>query len=385
MEPDGSQAEARDAAVHRSSRDPDALRARLEPWLGERLGASAVIGQLRATDTNGMSSETMLFDVDRGGASDRLDLVARIAPEVTDVPVFPSYNLGQQFRAIERVGERSTVPVPKVWWFEDDPAVLGTPFFVMTRVDGSVPPDVMPYNFGGNWLFDADPDDQRRLQDSSVDVLARLHAIADPEHEFDFLADAARTGSPLRRKVDRTRDWYEWVIGGRVSDAQARVPVLDEAFAWLEAHWPAEEGPTVLAWGDSRIGNVLYRDFEPVAVLDWEMACLCPRELDVAWMVYAHDVFEDIAADLGMPGMAEFLRLDDVVATYEAASGARLADLQFFTVLAAIQYAIVFLRTGQRAVHFGEREAPAHPEELLMNRRGLERTMTDDWNARSRS
>ena len=58
-------------------------------------------------------------------------------------------------------------------------------------------------------------------------------------------------------------------------------------------HWPADEGPTVLSWGDSRIGNVMYRDFEPVAVLDWEMAGLGPREVDVGWFIYAHRVFEE--------------------------------------------------------------------------------------------
>ena len=33
---------------------------------------------------------------------------------------------------------------------------------------------------------------------------------------------------------------------------------------------------TVFNWGDSRIGNMLWRDFEPVAVLDWEMATVGP-------------------------------------------------------------------------------------------------------------
>ena len=55
----------------------------------------------------------------------------------------------------------------------------------------------------------------------------------------------------------------------------------------------------VLAWGDSRIGNVLYEDFRPVAVLDWEMATLGPRELDVAWIIFAHKVFQELAGLAG--------------------------------------------------------------------------------------
>ena len=37
-----------------------------------------------------------------------------------------------------------------------------------------------------------------------------------------------------------------------------------------------------------RIGNMLYRDFAPVAVLDWEMATVGPREVDLAWMIFLH-------------------------------------------------------------------------------------------------
>ena len=42
----------------------------------------------------------------------------------------------------------------------------------------------------------------------------------------------------------------------------------------------------MLSWGDSRIGNVLYEDFRPVAVLDWEMATVGPRALDVSWIIF---------------------------------------------------------------------------------------------------
>ena len=59
-----------------------------------------------------------------------------------------------------------------------------------------------------------------------------------------------------------------------------------------------------MSWGDSRIGNILYRDFVPAAVLDWEMAGLGPRELDLAWLVYSHRVFQDIAGSMGLPGTA---------------------------------------------------------------------------------
>jgi len=368
-------------ALQRSSRDPDQLRRRLERWLATKLppGAAPVVGSLEGTSANGMSSETLLFDAEwaRDGARRPQRLVARVAPDTADVPVFPSYDLDRQYQAIGLVDRLTAVPVPPVWWSEPDPEPLGAPFFVMGRIDGQVPPDVMPYNFGDSWLFDAHPADQRRLQDATVAVLAELHAIEHPEERFAFLALDAPGDTPLRRRVSHTRAWYEFAAAG----LGRRSPLVERGFAWLDAHWPADEGPTVACWGDSRIGNVMYRDFAPVAVLDWEMAALGPRELDVAWLIYGHRIFEDIANSMDLPGMPQFLRPDDVAGRYESLTGHTLRDLGFYGTYAALQYAIVFLRTGHRQVHFGEVDAPSHVDDLVMNREPLERMLAGNyWN-----
>jgi aminoglycoside phosphotransferase (APT) family kinase protein len=120
---------------------------------------------------------------------------------------------------------------------------------------------------------------------------------------------------------------------------------------------------------------MMFRDFEPVAVLDWEMAALGPRELDVAWMTFAHRAFEDLAAFFEMPGMPEFMRPDDVAATYESLTGFTPRDLEFYMTYCALQWAIVFLRTGQRAIHFGEEKKPDDVDDLLRNREPLERML----------
>ena len=62
--------------------------------------------------------------------------------------------------------------MPRVLWLETGSDAIGVPFFVMERVDGIVPPDVLPYTFGDNWFYDASPEDQERLQRASVEVLA---------------------------------------------------------------------------------------------------------------------------------------------------------------------------------------------------------------------
>jgi aminoglycoside phosphotransferase (APT) family kinase protein len=364
--------------LQRSSRDLEQVRRRLEAWLGCRLpdGARPEVKDLRATSANGMSSETLLFDAS-WSEGDRVrteEMVARVAPGDDDVPVFPVYDLERQFRAMQKVAELTVVPVPTVWWYEPDPAAIGSPFFVMSRVHGAVPPDVLPYNFGDSWLFSMSPREQRELQDATVGLLAGLHAVPRPEEEFAFLALDQPGASPLRRHVAKTREWYEFAAAD-----VGRSSLVEQGFHWLEAHWPATEGPAVLSWGDSRIGNVMYRGTRPVAAFDWEMAALGPRELDVAWLVWAHRNFEDLTAEMALPGMPDFLRPEDVVATYRELTAYELCDMEFYLAYSAVQFGIVYLRTGRRSVHFGERAMPEDPDELLINRRPLERVVTDRY------
>jgi aminoglycoside phosphotransferase (APT) family kinase protein len=358
-----------------STRDRAALRERLERWLMRRFG-EAELSPLTGPATNGMSSETLLFEASwrEGGARRSASLVARVAPDPAAVPVFPSYDMERQFRVMRALGELGALPVPRVLWCETDAAVLGAPFFVMERVPGEVPPDIPPYSFGQSWLSKATPEQLARLQEGSVALLAALFRIERPTQRFAFLASDRPGATPLRRFVAELRGFYDWVSADGL-----RSPLLERCFAWLDAHWPRHEGPSVLSWGDARIGNVLYRDFTPVAALDWEMAALGPPELDVAWMIALHRFFDDLAQAAGMPGMPELLRRDDVAASYEKQTGYAPRDLDFYTLLAALRHGIVMFRIARRMAHFGEVALPQDVDDMIAHRAMLERMLAGEY------
>jgi aminoglycoside phosphotransferase (APT) family kinase protein len=364
-----------DLRLQRSSRDASTLPTRLAGWLAAVLpeGADPVVTLHSGVDANGMSSETLILDVAWTEGSERRlgEYVARVAPAPEDLPVFPSYALQEQYDAIRIVGETTDVPVPQVRWMERTGEVLGTPFFLMDRIEGLVPQDVLPYNFGDNWLHDAAPEDQRRLQDATIDVIARLHGIPDAATTFAFLDPAHPGDTPLARNLARTRAWYDFAVADI-----GRSPLVERGLDWLEAHLP-DTDEAVLCWGDSRIGNVLYRDFEPVGVLDWEMAAIGPRELDLSWVVFAHQVFETITGMLELPGMPHFLREEDVKATYQALTGVQVGDLHWYHVYNAVQWCIVFMRTGARQIHFGEIERPDDLESLFHHKPLMERLLAE--------
>lgn len=357
-----------------NSLDPDALTQRIAAWLVELIGEDDLDGPITISDvqtpeSGGMSSVTLLFSASwlSSGVDWTERLVARLPPDDSSYPVFPRYDLGLQMEVMRAVAAHSDVPVPTVLGVDPTGERVGAPCGLMKAVQGQAPSDNPPYVFGG-WLYDASPADRRALQDATVAAIAGVHEIPGPT---SLLPQLAANGDPLRAHVAGQRDYYEWT---RAEDG-LRIPVLERAFDWLEAHWPADPGPSVLSWGDARPGNILFDDFTAAAVLDWEMAAIAPREVDLGWVVFIHRFFQDIAEVFELPGLPDFCRTADVVATYESLTGHTVRDLEWYVVYAALRHGIVMSRIKRRMAHFGEETLPDDPDDYVMHRAALEQLL----------
>jgi aminoglycoside phosphotransferase (APT) family kinase protein len=351
-----------------SERDLDALAGQLSEWLRDKVGADGppVISDLQRPLSGGLSSASVLFDAHwkSGGRTEGGAFVARMIPEEGAFPVFEKYDLELQYRVITEIAAATDVPVPRLRWLETGSAVCGAPFFVMDRVPGRIPGDNPPYVFAG-WLYDATTAERAELTRNTLDVLARIHALPEPARRFPELDGP---GTALRRHIESDRAWYHWALAGDGYE----IPLIERAFDWLDQNFPDDPGPDVLSWGDARPGNIIYEGFSPVAVLDWEMAALGPRELDLAWMIFLHRFFQDIATGFGFPGLPDFLRRDEVVAHYEEVSGHTVEDLDFYLTYAALRHAIVMARIKRRMIHMGEDTAPVERDDYIMHRATLE-------------
>lgn len=354
-------------------RDPEQIGADLAPWLAQVLDADGPVRVSEVvTPESGYSGATILFAAtwQSGGKEQRRELVAKLPPEQSSFPVFPTYDFALQRDVIGAV-RAAGVPAPEVVALEETGEVLGAPVLLFARVGGEVPSDNPPYVFGG-WVMDATLEQHRRMLTSSMDVLAKVHTV-------DPAAVPSLHGGPdaLRRHVDEQRAYYEWTM----REDGVHVPILEEAFAWLEQHWPAEVSETVLCWGDARIGNIGYDDFAAESAFDWEMACAAPPELDLAWFCFLHRFFQDIAEVFELPGMPDFLHRDDVVAAYEAASGRTVRDFDWYLMYAALRDGIVMSKIRRRMIHYGQESVPVDPDEYVMHHATLRRMLdgTYDW------
>jgi aminoglycoside phosphotransferase (APT) family kinase protein len=97
----------------------------------------------------------------------------------------------------------------------------------------------------------------------------------------------------------------------------------------------------VLSWGDSRIGNIIWDDFQAAAVLDWEMASLAQPEMDLGWFLYFDSQFTD---PLGVPRPGGFPSHEETIERYSESMGRRMQDLFFYEIFAGFRFAVVMLR-----------------------------------------
>jgi aminoglycoside phosphotransferase (APT) family kinase protein len=198
----------------------------------------------------------------------------------------------------------------------------------------------------------------QRLERATVEILADLHAIEDGP-ELGFLRPDAPGETALGTQLAYQSRYYDWAREGR------RIALLEEAIAALERTLPSTRA-SVLNWGDSRPGNIIYRDFEPVAVLDWEMATVGPPEVDVAWLTFFQRFFAHLADRFGLPPVPAMFVPAEVAATYQRRSGRSLGDLAWFEAFAGLRFGIILARMSLRNIAFGIQEPPTDNNDLVM-------------------
>lgn len=339
-------------------RDLERGARKLETWLRRKLpdAEDLRISELVAPQSSGFSNETLLFDLSYTQEAVRRQepLVVRIQP--TGYQVFPEYDLSLQYRAMSRLAH-TDVPVPKMFWLEEeDTGVFGAPFYVMGQVEGRVPTDQPPYHAGG-WLHDVTPAEREAIWLAGFDVMARIHRLDLDATGFGFLRRPELGGSGLDQELAFYDRYLEWAAAGRPQ------PVIEAAREWLLANRPGDE-PESLVWGDARIGNIIYEETRPVAVLDWEMANVGSPEKDLGWAIFLDRHHSE---GIETPRLEGFPSYADTVAYYEERSGHRVKHLEYYQIYAGYRFGVVMLRIAQQLVHYGLMSAEQGREMELNN------------------
>ncbi|NUU26057.1 MAG: phosphotransferase family protein [Streptomycetaceae bacterium] len=220
------------------------------------------------------------------------------------------------------------VPVPAVIARCDELGVLGAPFYVMEKVEGTV------------FRSDADlaaltPDAATSLAHGFVDTMAALHLVDPGRVGLDGFG---RADGYLARQVRR------W---GRQLEAtcEREIPGFAELAAKLGADIPAQPRAAVVH-GDYRLDNVIVDPHAPHgvrAVLDWEMATLGDPLADLGlfhlyWIGW-HGIDNPIAGTPGaLPG---FPAWETLAERYATRTGLNLERFAWYAAFACFKLAVI--------------------------------------------
>jgi len=268
--------------------------ARLEQFLTARL--SSFRGPLRVRQYEGGQSNPTYHLGSSGG-----EYVLRRKPPGKLLP--SAHLIEREYRILSALAE-TDVPVPRPLLLCEDPAVIGTTFYVMEHVPGRI--------FTEPRLPGLDPGERTAIYESMSDVLARLHRV---DWQRAGLSDYGRPGNYFGRQIRRWTEQY------RASETET-IASMEQLIAWLPQHIP-EDDETTITHGDYRLANLLMHPTEPrvVAVLDWELSTLGHPLADLAYSAMAYrlpkSLFDGLAdatlESLGIPSedayVARYCRL----------------------------------------------------------------------------
>jgi aminoglycoside phosphotransferase (APT) family kinase protein len=296
----------------------------LERFVNERVPGEA--GSLTVRKHTAGYSNVTLY-VTRGSE----EWVLRRPPTGNLLPT--AHDVLREYRFIAALYGKARVPRPVIAC--DDTSVIGAPFYLMERVNGTEIRDTIPAPYDN-------PAGRRRMAQEMIDTLVELHAV-----------DWRRTGLKAPSTPYLQRTVHRWRTQWEMTRPRTRqLPGLDLVADWLHEHMP-EEQPATVVHGDFKLDNVLFDLAEPrlLAMLDWELATIGDPLADLGWLLStwtgggaetgrARDpegnvLPAPVSTREGFPSTAELADL------YAERSGRPLRDLHYHLVLASFKGAVI--------------------------------------------
>ncbi len=247
-----------------------------------------------------------------------------------------AHDMGREYRVLSGL-RRVYAKVPCPLLYCEDETVLGAPFYLMERVQGTI---LRAQPLAGVQLT---PALMKQLSFAAIDTLAEIHAL---DMAAAGLADLGRPVGYVARQIQGWQRRYE--------NAQTEaLPLLEEVMQWLTRHQPPS-GTAALIHNDFKYDNLLLDPADltrVLAVLDWEMCTVGDPLMDLGTTLGYWIEANDPPALIGMFGLTALpgnANRGELVARYQEVSGRTVENPLFYYVYGLFKIAVIIQQIYHR-------------------------------------
>jgi aminoglycoside phosphotransferase (APT) family kinase protein len=241
-----------------------------------------------------------------------------------------AHDMSREFTILSRlVAVYPKVPTPLHYCA--DKSILGTTFYVMTRVEGVILRPQMPE------ALIPSANQMAQIADSFIDNLVKLHNI---DHVACGLNDLGKPEGYIARQI---HGWTRRYQNARSED----IAEIEAVSSWLVENIPGESGATLIH-NDYKYDNLVLDPEELshiLAVLDWEMATIGDPLMDLGttlgYWVEASDPDEIKALRLSPTDLPGNPSRTELVERYFRHSGRSADNIVFYYVYGLFKLAVI--------------------------------------------
>jgi aminoglycoside phosphotransferase (APT) family kinase protein len=239
-----------------------------------------------------------------------------------------AHDMGREFKVLSLLKPHYN-NVPKTIIFCENEQIIGSPFYIMERIQGVI--------FRGKEASNINLTEtkMRQLSENLIDNLANLHLL---DIETTGLATLGKPEGYVQRQV------LGWV--GRYEKAKTdEIEAMMQIAEWLQGNFPRFQPPAFLH-NDYKFDNVLLNPndlTEIVGVLDWEMSTVGDPLMDLgATLAYWCEAKDgNFSKSFNITWLAGNLTRQEVVERYAQKTGRDVSDILFYYIFGLYKNSVI--------------------------------------------
>jgi aminoglycoside phosphotransferase (APT) family kinase protein len=250
------------------------------------------------------------------------------------------HDMGREFKVLHNL-HKVFDKTPKAYVHCDDTDILGSPFYIMSKVDGII----LTASEANKRKIS--PDEFKTIADTWLDTFVALHQV-------DYISAGLETlGRPEGYVERQVTNWGKQYL----TAATEEVDTAHKVMAWMEDHQP-KHYQFSLIHNDYKYDNIVFADNQwtkVAAILDWEMCTLGDPLMDLGTSLGYWTTAND--ADYMKQGLPSPTLMEgnpsrtEVVQRYAQKSGNDVAHLTFYFAYGLFKIAVIAQQIYYRFKH----------------------------------